>query len=266
MRFIVKLILIIALLQVIIIYSISLYEKLNAGEKLNFLSVLKVMLYEYFASVYIFFSWVFGFIPFEEWYPGRGKYKIPVFIIPGYFLTRTVILPLFLRFKRGGFENVYLLVLRPFSSSIKDLSEKLSVKVKQTLEMLGYERCIIVGHSVGGLVARYFIEKMGGDKITLKCITLGTPHKGTKTSVLLFGKNTKDMLPSSKLIEELNQQKKGNYFCILSKLDASIIPKDSAIITTSDYFEADSLGHFGMLFSEKVFLKIIEHIKNEKIF
>ena len=40
-------------------------------------------------------------------------------------------------------------------------------------------KLVIVGHSMGGLVARAFISLAGGAKYTRMLITLGTPHNGT---------------------------------------------------------------------------------------
>ena len=37
----------------------------------------------------------------------------------------------------------------------------------------------IVAHSMGGLVSRWFIEKLGGNKITSRLVMLGTPNNGT---------------------------------------------------------------------------------------
>lgn len=39
-------------------------------------------------------------------------------------------------------------------------------------------RVILIGHSMGGLVARYYVEVLGGWKHTLALITIGTPHRG----------------------------------------------------------------------------------------
>jgi pimeloyl-ACP methyl ester carboxylesterase len=38
---------------------------------------------------------------------------------------------------------------------------------------------VFIGHSMGGLVARYFIERLGGWRHTRMLITLGTPHRGS---------------------------------------------------------------------------------------
>lgn len=40
-------------------------------------------------------------------------------------------------------------------------------------------RLVLIGHSMGGLVARYFIEVLGGWRDTRMLITLGTPHRGS---------------------------------------------------------------------------------------
>lgn len=44
-------------------------------------------------------------------------------------------------------------------------------------------RLILVGHSMGGLVARYFLEVLGGWRNARQLITLGTPHRGSVKSL-----------------------------------------------------------------------------------
>jgi pimeloyl-ACP methyl ester carboxylesterase len=40
-------------------------------------------------------------------------------------------------------------------------------------------KLVLIAHSMGGLVARYFLEVLGGWKHTRTLITLGTPHRGS---------------------------------------------------------------------------------------
>ena len=44
-------------------------------------------------------------------------------------------------------------------------------------------RVVFVCHSMGGLVARWYIQREGGAEITSKLITLGTPHRGALNSL-----------------------------------------------------------------------------------
>ena len=44
-------------------------------------------------------------------------------------------------------------------------------------------KVILIGHSMGGLVARYFLECLGGRADTRMLITFGTPHRGSLNAV-----------------------------------------------------------------------------------
>jgi pimeloyl-ACP methyl ester carboxylesterase len=45
-------------------------------------------------------------------------------------------------------------------------------------------KLIFIGHSMGGLVARYYVDVLGNQDITRKVITLGTPHRGALNAVV----------------------------------------------------------------------------------
>ena len=44
-------------------------------------------------------------------------------------------------------------------------------------------KLVLVGHSMGGLISRYFLECLGGWQHTRTLITLGTPHRGSVNAV-----------------------------------------------------------------------------------
>lgn len=44
-------------------------------------------------------------------------------------------------------------------------------------------KLVLVGHSMGGLVSRYFVECLGGWQHTRTLLTLGTPHRGSLNAV-----------------------------------------------------------------------------------
>ncbi|MCW7989502.1 hypothetical protein XF35_30755 [Streptomyces platensis subsp. clarensis] len=44
-------------------------------------------------------------------------------------------------------------------------------------------RVVFLCHSMGGLVARYYVECLGGFEITKRLITLGTPHRGSLSAL-----------------------------------------------------------------------------------
>lgn len=44
-------------------------------------------------------------------------------------------------------------------------------------------KLVLIGHSMGGLISRYFIECLGGWQHTRTLLTLGTPHRGSLSAV-----------------------------------------------------------------------------------
>ena len=44
-------------------------------------------------------------------------------------------------------------------------------------------KLVLIGHSMGGLVARYYLEVLGGWRDTRKLITFGTPYRGSLNAV-----------------------------------------------------------------------------------
>lgn len=46
-------------------------------------------------------------------------------------------------------------------------------------------KLVFIAHSMGGLVARWYLNHLGGAALTRKLITLGTPHRGSLTNARL---------------------------------------------------------------------------------
>jgi pimeloyl-ACP methyl ester carboxylesterase len=69
-----------------------------------------------------------------------------------------------------------------FRRSIAEAAERLAREIELRRRTLGGTgappKVIVVGHSMGGLIARYWMGKLGGWQMTDGLITLGTPHRG----------------------------------------------------------------------------------------
>jgi pimeloyl-ACP methyl ester carboxylesterase len=59
------------------------------------------------------------------------------------------------------------------------LAEQAAVWLERRRRHEPQARLVLIGHSMGGLVARYFIEVLGGWRDTRTLVTLGTPHRGS---------------------------------------------------------------------------------------
>jgi triacylglycerol esterase/lipase EstA (alpha/beta hydrolase family) len=67
----------------------------------------------------------------------------------------------------------------------------------------------IIGHSMGGLIGRYYVKRLGGDRRVKNLITLGTPHNGSPSAYFgilshgLVSRSIWQMTPMSPFIRRL---------------------------------------------------------------
>ncbi|MFJ9010353.1 esterase/lipase family protein [Streptomyces canus] len=91
----------------------------------------------------------------------------------------------------------------------------------------GYPAAVI-GYSLGGLVARYYVQRLGGDAYVPLVITLATPHSGSATALLAPPHPLlRQLRPGSALLTELAEPAKGcrtRFVAFYSDLDEAIIP------------------------------------------
>ncbi|PRY20551.1 esterase/lipase family protein [Pseudosporangium ferrugineum] len=63
----------------------------------------------------------------------------------------------------------------------------------------------LVGHSMGGLSARYFIKRLGGAEVVLTYVSMGTAQNGYLPACLLPLDAGGQMCPSSEFLRDLNE-------------------------------------------------------------
>jgi triacylglycerol lipase len=90
----------------------------------------------------------------------------------------------------------------------------------------------LVGFSMGGIVSRYFIQRLGGIKRVQRFITISSPHNGT---VVAYGSQRPgclQMRPNSVFLKDLNSDaamlKQLNFTSIWTPYDLMILPAKSS--------------------------------------
>lgn len=109
---------------------------------------------------------------------------VPVLLLQGFFCTRRSLEPLERRLRRDGF-RVFTLDLgglagRFNTRRIDDLARIVRGEVERIYARNpGLAPLTVVGHSKGGLVAAWWVKRLGGHRRVHSLVTLGTPHRGT---------------------------------------------------------------------------------------
>jgi hypothetical protein len=95
----------------------------------------------------------------------------------------------------------------------------------------------VVGHSLGGLIARYYVTRLGGDKRVHTLVTLGTPHHGTYNAYAWPSRLCRQLRPDSTLMRELDQpvaQCRTRFLVYWSDLDQMVFPQRHASLRHDD--------------------------------
>jgi triacylglycerol lipase len=161
----------------------------------------------------------------------------PILLVHGLVDNRSVFTLLRRTLRRRGFGRVLTVNYSPFTTDVRAAAAELAELVERTCEETGYERVHVVGHSLGGLVARYYVQRMGGDARVHTLCTLGTPHEGTWAAHLLPTRLVRQLRPGSDVLAELAEPAPGirtRFVAFWSDLDQLIVPKRSARLDHPD--------------------------------
>ena len=114
-------------------------------------------------------------------------------------------------------------------------------------------RIYLVGHSLGGLIARRYVQTREDERIS-GIICMATPHQGTALSYFSLGWLRTLFLPGGKTVQELAA---GEFLehgvpmvCIAAEFDQVVFPRESAVgLAWADHYWIEGVGHNEMLYS-----------------
>jgi triacylglycerol lipase len=191
----------------------------------------------------------------------------PVALIHGYFHNRSGFDYLSRELRRRGFRWIHGMNYNPLGHSVPDLAERFGRYVEDLRRVSGAPRVHVVGHSLGGIVARWFVEELDGHKVVDTCVTIGTPHRGTLAAYLGVGQAAKDLRPESGVMQRLEtslRRSRVKYVNLYSDLDILILPPSSALLPERRNVHnhlIEDLGHTSMLLSDELVNQLCHHLE-----
>ncbi len=109
----------------------------------------------------------------------------------------------------------------------------------------------LVGFSMGGIVSRYYVQRLGGINRVQRFITISSPHHGTWIAYLNQGRGSVHMRPDSALLQDLNQDaailKQLNFTSIWTPYDLMIVPANSSQMPVGTEVIVPVMAHAWML-------------------
>jgi hypothetical protein len=163
--------------------------------------------------------------------------ETPILLVHGMVDNRSIFTVLRRGLVRRGFGQIETMNYSILTGDIRAAAARLGAEVERIVEETGYERIHVIGHSMGGLIARYYVTRLGGDAHVHTLVTLGTPHSG---SVWAYGWNnglTRQLRPGSALMEELAgpvTDCQTRFIVYWSDLDQVVVPQRNAALHHED--------------------------------
>lgn len=180
--------------------------------------------------------------------------ETPILLVHGIIDNHAIFTVLDRALRRRGFQTLATYDYGLFTQNIPRAALRLGEAIEQLSAATGYERIHVIGHSLGGLIARYFVQRLGGDSRVHTLVTLGTPHQGTQlawaASLLPL---IRQLTPGSPVIRELAEPAPGcrtRFIAFFSDIDHLVVPGRNARIDHTDLnvqnIAALGVGHLSM--------------------
>lgn len=199
-----------------------------------------------------------------------GTTDTPVLLVHGLADNRSVFTVLARELRRHGFSNVFAINHNPFPTEARSAAVRLAEEIERICQETGHDRLNVVGHSLGGLLTRYYVQRLGGDERTSTLVTLGTPHHGTKVAKLLPYRLPGQLLPDSELMAELAAPApacRTRFVCFWSDLDQMMSPRETAALDHPDLdvhaVVVEGVGHMSLPVHRDVVETIIRLLRDD---
>lgn len=148
--------------------------------------------------------------------------------------------------------------------------------MEQILAETGADKVIIVAHSMGGLVARQYIQSVRNHQKVAKLIAVGTPHSGTLAAVeggsrifrLFNYVGLNQMAPGSSFLSDLMEQEDAEnpvpITNIFSYADEIVVPQESCVLRVKHAKTVSCIGvaHMSVVFSPLVNKIVLDECTN----
>lgn len=221
------------------------------GKSIGFLAACRTILTEWLA----FFA-LFGVIqPFADLIFSvkaarrRGE-KPPVMLVHGYRCNSGLWWWMLPRLRSASFE-VEAIDLEPALVSIDRFAEQLHQHIEACLKDTGGAKLRLVTHSMGGLVARAYLQRYGSQRVD-KLITLACGHHGTRLARLGWGRNAREMEPGSAWLAALREPAPVPTVTVWTAEDNFIAPQTSSRLCGAREVALTGMGHLTFMFSRRV--------------
>ena len=179
----------------------------------------------------------------------------PVVLIHGVLVNDGVWLSLRRFLAKSSVAPLYTMNYGPPLADIDWFAEQLHARIEEVRTATGAERVVLVAHSMGGLVARAYLRRFGGERV-VKLITIGAPHHGSVLAYTFPGCCLAQMRPGNAWLADLNRGENSAapvpITSIWSQHDSMVAPQASSVLGNAQNIALVGIAHNALLADRRV--------------
>jgi hypothetical protein len=192
----------------------------------------------------------------------------PVMLVHGWIHNRSAFLLMQQRLRRAGLGPLHTFEYQSVTGDLDRIARRLGPAVEQLVGRSPRGDCVLIGHSMGGLIARQYVQELGGDALVDTVVTMGTPHRGTWTAWFGVGRAIEQCRPGSAYLRRLDHGARSGlarWITYYSDLDFMITPAISAKLLHpalhAENVRVRDVGHLSLLLSRPVLADIVRRLE-----
>jgi len=189
---------------------------------------------------------------------GHREGSLHVFMVHGLYASAGVFRPMRLAIEREFGVGVSTMSYLS-GPGIVELTAQLSRRLEQLPPTLSV---VLVGHSLGGLVARQYVRKHAMHSSVVQTISLAAPFNGTHRHRWVVGQAGRDLVPGSPslgpLCEDTPENRVIPHLSLIATDDHLVLGAAHPKYGTRHFI--DNVGHNGILFHPQVIATVLEQV------
>lgn len=190
-----------------------------------------------------------------------------VVLVHGFVCNAGMWGPLQRHLQKRGFGRIYAVSLDPFYRSVPRSLAEFESKLSHILKREDAEQAVLIGHSMGGVLARVFRHRNCAR--VKACITIGAPHSGTELSRWVSRLENGPARPDMLWLKELNvlahdDRRDEGVLNIWSRADNIVYPQSNAQLSHARDACLDGFGHLHLASAPATLNLISEFLAEHK--
>jgi triacylglycerol lipase len=194
--------------------------------------------------------------------------RYPVLVIPGYGAPGLQTEAVSRRLRAQGLDTVKIKLPWMAMGDMVKGAHIVSQQAERTMGERGFEKVNLFGFSLGGLVAKYYLQELEGYESLGRGAFISTPNAGTYIGYLgFFSPGGWQARPSSPLVRQLNESPvrhtiAGKCISIFVRWDGVIVPCFSSYMPEGyNLMQRRPLSHWRALMNEEIVERASEFLK-----